>query len=58
MEALASGEVGVVTPIVCPKGYTCPSGTDSAIENPCPEGTYNDQLGSVDCFPCTAGQFG
>ena len=36
---------------ICPKGYYC----SAAKSNPCPRGTYNDQINQVDskaCKPC------
>ena len=47
----------------CPAGYFCPSGTRSKYENPCPQGTYNPNVGSAGpteddaCLPCLEGSF-
>ena len=32
---------------VCPEGYYCPFGTSFATENPCPVGTFNQLIGTV-----------
>lgn len=57
-EAIAAGDLGVVTPLVCPKGFYCPLGTNYSSEHPCPRGTYSnsDGLTSQDlCTPCDEG---
>ena len=46
--------------ILCPKGHVCPEGTQAAYQHPCPDGTYNDQLGqdnSTKCKQCPIGRY-
>ena len=49
---------GLATPIDCPEGYFCVSG--STYPQPCPLGTYSNSTGlrrSTDCTPCPGGQY-
>ena len=49
---------GVVTPVDCPAGYYCPSGTGAKSSFPCAVGTFSNttQLQSQSqCQPCTGG---
>jgi hypothetical protein len=51
---------GVVTPKDCPAGYYCPEGTQTAVENPCPIGTYSNSTGlknSSQCTQCDPGYY-
>lgn len=43
---------------ICPAGHYCPAGT--IVEQPCPEGTYNEFEGQINvdaCLPCPLGTF-
>ncbi|PIK41162.1 hypothetical protein BSL78_21986 [Apostichopus japonicus] len=45
---------------ICPEGYYCPSGTEYDIQEPCPEGTFNNLTGAHNiswCTPCLPGWY-
>lgn len=51
---------GVVKPLDCLPGYYCLSGTETAKQFPCPNGTFSNQTGLSsykECTPCPGGQF-
>lgn len=51
---------GVVTPKVCPIGFYCPVGTQTASQFPCNDGTYSNSTSLEafeQCLPCTAGHY-
>ena len=51
---------GVVTPKICPAGYYCPEGTQTATQNSCPIGTFSNDTGlanSSQCTQCTPGYY-
>lgn len=45
----------------CPPGYFCPEGTGARNENPCPAGTYTDDVQGLisieQCRPCPEGHY-
>ncbi|KAG8141531.1 hypothetical protein E2320_007142, partial [Naja naja] len=44
----------------CPVGHYCPPGTRSENQFPCPQGTYNPNIGISNlslCLPCTPGHY-
>ncbi|OAF70026.1 hypothetical protein A3Q56_02216, partial [Intoshia linei] len=43
----------VVSPIICPKGYFCPTGTNKYSSNSCPIGTYGIRTGLNSDTHCT-----
>lgn len=51
---------GVVTPKICPIGFYCPNGTQTARQYPCNDGTYSNQTGLEafeQCLPCPEGYY-
>nr|XP_054760934.1 uncharacterized protein LOC129267226 [Lytechinus pictus] len=49
---------GVVMPKVCPAGFYCPNGTETAREFPCPVGTYSNTTeleSEAECRDCPEG---
>ena len=53
-------ELGVSTPVECPRGSFCPNGTKYSTEYLCPQGTFSNSTGlsSMDhCTSCLAGMF-
>ena len=41
----------------CPPGYVCPPGTQREHEHPCLSGTFANESGLVECFPCDGGHY-
>ena len=45
----------------CPPGYFCPEGTGARNQNPCPAGTYTDDVQGLisleQCRPCPVGHY-
>lgn len=35
---------GIITPVDCPLGHYCPSGTEYKHQYPCPPGTFGDEM--------------
>ncbi|XP_035765653.1 zonadhesin [Neolamprologus brichardi] len=51
---------GTHTPMLCPKGHYCPSGTQDGVAFPCPAGTFSRQMGlsnKSDCELCPPGSY-
>ncbi|KAA0701966.1 hypothetical protein E1301_Tti007791 [Triplophysa tibetana] len=51
---------GVSTPIICPKGFFCPTKTQLGNPVPCPRGTYSDSVGLLSaeqCLVCPMGNY-
>ncbi|XP_039865459.1 multiple epidermal growth factor-like domains protein 11 [Simochromis diagramma] len=51
---------GTHTPMLCPKGHYCPSGTQDGVAFPCPAGTFSRQMGlsnKSDCELCPPGRY-
>ena len=51
---------GVKIPKICPIGFYCPNGTETAGQYPCNDGTYSNSTGLEmfeQCLPCTEGHY-
>ena len=57
-ELVTAGSIGTVMTL-CPAGFYCQNGTGYNWQ-PCPRGTYSNQLGlreAIECTPCDAGKY-